>query len=145
MYREYDTAFKRLNSLHTEYERLLSTKEDIFSMTQPQGISYKEKVKGGGINDSFNKYLEKKEELRLDERIEEITSLISARKVTIDRLKKELENSTELKDQIYYLKNIKKCKVSEIITEVGVSRSTYNRLIREIYNSLKSVAQNDTK
>lgn len=145
VFENYDKNIKRYRVLYTEHDRLLTIKEELFNKTQPKAISYNEKVKGGSYKDSFTEYLERKKELRLDERLQETESILKDREKIINQLENDLMNSKDLKDKVYYLKEVKKNRVSEILDNLQISRSTYNRIIKDIYRSLSEERAKSTK
>ena len=140
-YEEY--KIKYLNA-QKEYNKVLEEKESLFAKTQPSAIAFdKEKVSGGRINNTFDGYLIEKEKKQIDQRLEEIKSIVEDRKNLLSIKEKELRWSTNVTDKIYIYRFINKEKIYKIARLVGYSEPQVYRILKIIRKRIKMI-ENDS-
>ena len=135
VYEEYKTKYYETQN---EYDKVLSEKEKLFRMTQPGAVKFdKEIVSGGVVDNMFERYLILKEEKKIDQRLEEIKSILDDRERLLKLKEQELKSSTSVQDKIYRYRYIDKLKVYKIAKLVGYSEPQIYRILKTIRNNLK--------
>ena len=135
IYEEYKNKYYETQR---EYDIILTEKEKLFSITQPSAIKFdKEVVSGGVVDNMFERYLILKEEKKIDQRLEEIKSILDDRERLLKLKEQELRASTDVKDKIYKYKYLDKLKVFKIAKLVGYSEPQIYRILKTIRNNLK--------
>lgn len=135
IYEEYKNKYYETQR---EYDIILTEKEKLFRMTQPSAIKFdKEVVSGGVVDNMFERYLILKEEKKIDQRLEEIKSILDDRERLLKLKEQELRASTDVKDKIYKYKYLDKLKVFKIAKLVGYSEPQVYRILKAIRNNLK--------
>lgn len=135
IYEEYKNKYYETQR---EYDIILTEKEKLFRMTQPSAIKFdKEVVSGGVVDNMFERYLILKEEKKIDQRLEEIKSILDDRERLLKLKEQELRVSTDVKDKIYKYKYLDKLKVFKIAKLVGYSEPQVYRILKIIRNNLK--------
>ena len=70
LYIEYEEYKNKYNNAREIYDKILSEKEKLFSITQPKVTNYnKELVSGGTPTNLFDEYIIQKEEANIDARL----------------------------------------------------------------------------
>ena len=140
IYVEYEDLKQKYYKAQKEYDALLQEKESLFAMTQPNSLSYdKEKVAGGKNDSPFDKYLIRKEQTRIEERLAEARIILADRKVLTTLKQEELERSEDIYDKIYLHKYIKREKIKRIARETQYSEPHVKRMLKQINNRLQKV------
>lgn len=135
IYEEYKNKYYETQR---EYDIILTEKEKLFRMTQPSAIKFDKEVVSGGVADNmFERYLILKEEKKIDQRLEEIKSILDDRERLLKLKEQELRASTDVKDKIYKYKYLDKLKVFKIAKLVGYSEPQIYRILKTIRNNLK--------
>lgn len=133
IYPEYDLYLWQYRSTLRLYNDVLLKKEELFQKTQAKAISYnKDKVSGGVLSNSLENYITQKEELKIDEQLEEMKSILDDRENLLKAKEKELRESNYLHDKIYcmrYLDCISPYKIAEIL---NYSKSEIYRILEKI-------------
>lgn len=94
LYNEYEQLRIKYYEAQNKCDEILSEKEALFQLTQPKAITLdKEKVSGGGGNNIFDTYLIKKEEKKIDQRLEEANNILKNRKQLLEIKEQELRKS----------------------------------------------------
>lgn len=140
-YEVYKTKYKETQSI---YDEILTEKERIFQKTQSKAIRYDvEKVSSGTYSNILDNYIVEKDEKRIDERLEEVKSLLDDRERLLKLKEKELRESKALYDKIYrmhYLDRMKPYRISEFI---GYSKSQIYRILDKIDKNIKDATKCD--
>ena len=124
LYIEYELYKSKYKETQSKYDEILTEKELIFQRTQTQAIDYdKEKVSGGTYNNIFDKYLVEKEEKRIDERLEEVKSLLDDRERLLKLKEQELRASNNLYDKVYRMRFIDRISPYVIGEKIGYSKT----------------------
>lgn len=138
LYEQYNEYKIKYYEVQQKYNEILNEKEKIFAITQPKSTKYdKERVKGGSPSNSFDDYLVLKEEQQIDQRLEEIKSILSDRERLLKLKEDELRHSTNIQDKIYTYRYIDKMKIEKICRLVGYREAQVYRILKTIRNNLK--------
>lgn len=138
IYTIYEEYKNKYYDTQREYDIILTEKEKLFMLTQPSAVKFdKEPVSGGITQNVFEKYLMLKEEKRIDQRLEEIKSILDDRERLLKLKEQELKDSTNIQDKIYRYRYIDKLKVYKIAKMVGYSEPQIYRILKTIRNNLK--------
>lgn len=138
IYEIYEEYKNKYYDTQNEYEKVLTEKEKLFMMTQPSSVKFDKEVVSGGITDNtFEKYLILKEEKKIDQRLEEIKSILDDREKLLKLKEQELKASTSVQDKIYKYRYLDKLKVFKIAKLVGYSEPQIYRILKTIRNNLK--------
>lgn len=130
IYEEYKNKYYETQR---EYDIILTEKEKLFSITQPSAVKFdKEVVSGGVVDNTFERYLILKEEKKIDQRLEEIKSLLDDRERLLKLKEQELKASTNIHDKIYKYRYIDRLKVYKIAKLVGYSEPQIYRILKII-------------
>ena len=144
LYIEYEIYKSKYKETQQIYDEILTEKERIFQKTQGKAIRYDiERVSGGEYSNVLDNYIIEKDEKRIDQRLDEVKSLLNDRERLLSLKEQELRNSKILYDKIYrmsYLDHIKPYKISEYI---GYSKSQIYRILEKIERNIKNATKCD--
>ena len=133
LFLDYEKFKISYHAIQTQYNDILSEKEELFSATQPRSVRYdREKVSGGVHDDSFARYLIKKEQLKLDERLAEVERLLDARAKLMESKLNELKTSKDTLDRVYWYRFILGLKVKEIAQILNYSEPQIYKYVQKI-------------
>ncbi len=125
------------------YRDILREQEALFTETQPKSFRYDtDKVQSMPSN-PLEKYIERREERQIDERLEQATKLINDRELLMRAKRRELIESHATHDLIYRYKYIDLISIDHIAEMLGYSRSQVYRVLAKIQKSLKEGTQCD--
>lgn len=137
VYVQYERLKQKYLISQNNYDELIKDKEDLFATTQPKNQKYdQDRVSGGQTDNIFDRYLVRKQEIFLEERLEEARTILEDRKRLLDLKREELENSEDVTDRVYYLKHIKRVKNKEIAKQIGYSTAQTNRILKDIRSAM---------
>lgn len=148
IYLDYEMFKIQYLETQVKYNDILTEKEDLFTRTQPNAIRYdKERVQTSVSGENgFDAYLIAKESKRIDERLEEVKSLMEDREKLLKLKEKELRLSNEKMDRIYLLRYVEGIKPHKIAKMLNYSVSQVYRVINQIESSIqKNMRKNATK
>ena len=138
IYIEYEEYKNKYYESQKKYNDILNEKEVLFAMTQPKTMKYdSEPVNGGVHNNVFDEYLVLKEKKNIDQRLNEIRTILNDRERLLKLKEEELKNSTNIHDKIYQFRYIDKMKVYKISRLTNYSEPQIYRILKEIRNNLK--------
>ena len=138
LYQEYEKFKAKYYETQQRYHEILTEKEKLFAITQPTATSFdKERVAGGNPSNRFDDYLILKEKKQVDQRLNEIKSILADRERLLKLKENELKNSTNIQDKIYRYRYLDKMKVEKIMRLVSYSRPQVYRILRTIRNNIK--------
>ena len=138
LYEEYEIYKSKYYDTQREYDKILTEKEKLFMITQPSAVKFdKEKVFGGPTENTFDRYLILKEEKKIEQRLEEIKSILDDRERLLKLKEQELKESTDVRDKIYRYRYIDKMKIYKISKLVGYSDPQVYRILKSIRSNLK--------
>lgn len=133
LYIEHNNYRNKLLEAQKKYDEILAEKERLFAMTQPKSVKYdKDKISGGNSKDSFTAYLIAKEKKKLDERLEEIKSILNDRTHLLSLKEQELKASKSWYDKIYVYYHLEQLSVAEISCRIPYSQSRIFEMLNEI-------------
>lgn len=139
IYIEYEMAKKRYYEAQERFEELLNEKERMFGKTQPASVGMGEKVSGGVRANAFDNYVIEKEETAIDRYIEEAEKLLNCREVLLKAKRKELADSNNIFDKVYYYRYILNWRVKRIARQVGYSEVQAYRILKSIKSKIALV------
>lgn len=135
IYEEYKNKYYETQK---EYDIILNEKEKLFMITQPSAVKFdKEIVSGGTTDNTFDRYLILKEEKKIDQRLNEIKSILDDRERLLKLKEQELRASTSVQDKIYKYRYLDRLKVFKIAKLVGYSEPQIYRILKTIRNNIK--------
>lgn len=130
IYEEYKNKYYETQK---EYNIILNEKEKLFMITQPSAVKFdKEIVSGGTTDNTFDRYLILKEEKKIEQRLNEIKSILDDRERLLKLKEQELRASTSVQDKIYKYRYLDKLKVFKIAKLVGYSEPQIYRILKTI-------------
>ncbi len=140
LYVEYETAKTKYNRAKEIYDNLIAEKEELFQITQIHGMDYEvERVDGGIQKSSFDAYMLKKEQTKIDERIAEAEDILKRRKEQLQTTENELVASSDISDKIYILKYLGNSTKSQIAEKTGYSTSQVYRILEKIEKKIRNL------
>lgn len=120
-----------------KFDCILREKEELFSITQPKSAKFDKgiisKTNNGNI---FDEYLIIKEQKQIDQRLDEIKSIMEDRERLLKLKEEELRHSKHYLDKIYRLRYLDKWTVSKIARILSYSESQVYRLLKKIARTL---------
>jgi len=138
LYIEYENYKVKYYDIQKKYNEILNEKEELFALTQPKATTYDgEKVEGGTPKNIFDEYLILKEKKNIDERLDEVKSILMDREELLKSKEEELKNSKNLQDRIYVYKYINNLANRKISMLVPCGEATVYRILKIIKNNLK--------
>lgn len=133
LYVEHNDYRNKQLEAQRKYDEILSEKERLFDKTQPRSIKYDiEKVSGGNATNRFDDYLAAKEQKKIDERLEEIKSILDERTRLLNLKEQELRTSKDWYDKIYIYFYLENLSVAQIQFKVPYGRTQIYRIINRI-------------
>ena len=133
IYPEYESCKIKVSELQNQFDKLLTEKERIFSKALPNAIRYdKENVQtSGGVN-ALEEYVIELDEKQIDEKLNQIRTLLEDRIKLLEMKEKELFKSQELHDKIYRMRFVEGCGIKKISKILNYSKAHVYRIIDEI-------------
>ena len=133
IYAEHAQLRARYIEAQRIYDGIVSEKERLFERTQPQAVNVeKERVSGGENQNPFDNYLIAKESKRIDERLNEIKSILDDRRELLELKERELRASKDWHDIIYKLRYIDNLSITKIENRLPYSRAQIWRILNKI-------------
>lgn len=138
IYIVYEDFKNKYLETQKKYDEILKEKEELFLRTQPKAIIYdKTKINAGHIHNSFDEYLIAKEKARIDDRLNEIKSILEDREHLLYLKEQELRVSKNYIDQIYRMRFIDSYNIRKIAKISSYSESQIYRILKRIKKQLK--------
>ena len=138
IYEEFEIFKIKYYEAQKKYNDILTEKEKLFARTQPKATDYsKERVNGGMPGNPFDDYLIQKEKRQLDQRLNEVKSILDDRERLLNLKEEELRCSNNIQDKIYRYRYIEKMRIEKICRLVGYGEAQVYRILRSIKNNLK--------
>lgn len=128
IYLEFEIYKNKYLEAQEAYDAVLSEKEHLFC-----------------IEKSFDDYMRLREDMRIDEKLNEIKSILESRLMLMELKNKELRTSCDLIDKIYVLKFLDGAKPFRIAKKLNYSESQIYRIINCIQKSLKDAKKCENK
>lgn len=140
MFIEYEICKRRYMEAKRQYTELLDEREMLFTMTQPNAIRYDtDKVLNGSPVNLIERYMERKEQTHIEERIAEAKKIVDEWEEHLNRVERDLRKSKDIKDRIYVCRVIDKKRVRVIRREVFYSEAQIYRILDSIYKEIKEL------
>lgn len=145
MYIKYEEYKRNYYDSQESLNDLINKKEELFGRTQPQSTNYdKDKTNGGTPSNTFDTYIIAKDDVQLDERIEEAKKILKVRKLLLDSKEEDLRKSKDWLDKIYIYSYLDKLSIRKIEKKVPFGRSEIQRKLEKIEKSI-NLGQKGTK
>lgn len=139
VYTVYEDFKNKYLETQKKYDEILKEKEELFLRTQPKAIVYdKDKVDTGYFYNSFDEYLIAKEKARIDERLNEVKTILDDRERLLYLKEQELRSSKNHIDQIYRMRYIDFYNIRKIAKISCYSESQVYRILGSIKKTLKN-------
>ncbi len=120
-----------------KYGKLLTAKEQLFSLTLPQAIDYgSEKVQTSGQANTIEEYIIKLQRSGIDKALKEAESIALSRKENLERARYMLEESSDLADRVYKMKFLYNDSVPKIALKLKYSEEQIYRILRKIRKNI---------
>lgn len=138
VYEEYDLYLWQYRTTLRQFNDILLKKEELFQITQAKAITYdKDKVSGGILSNTLEIYITKKDELKIDEAIDEVKSILDDRERLLKMKEQELRESTHLYDKVYRMRYLDRLSPYTIGEKIGYSKTQVYRILKKISKNLK--------
>ena len=136
---EYALCYQKYKDALDIYKSIMEEQEQLFNMTQPKSVRYdKDRVQSTPPN-LYEQYISKKEEKRIDERLNSAKELVNHREYLLEIKKKELIASKNVSDLIYRYKNIDNISPSHISEMMGYSMNHIYRILENINSKIEKM------
>ena len=136
VYMEYNDCKDKLNEIQKRYKEILEEKEQLFNATsiKPTRFRYGIRIRSkyNSVTNSFDDYLEAKEEKRIDERLSEIRSMIKDRSTLLKMKEQELKSSKCWDDILYVCFFVDNMPISKIKSKIPYGQSQIYRMLKKI-------------
>lgn len=136
LYIEYEIYKNKYYEVQKKYNEILNEKEELFARTQPTAVRITgEKTTGGKHINAFDDYLIQKEKKNIDQRLEEVKSILDDRERLVKLKEQELRASNNSFDKIYRCRYIDRLTIEKTARVSNYSRS-------QVFNILKEIRKN---
>lgn len=138
LYEEYEEYKNRYYEVQRKYNEILNEKEELFAKTQPKATKITgEKTTGGKHINTFDDYLIQKERKNIDQRLEEVKTILEDRERLVKLKEQELRTSNNSHDKIYRCRYIDRLTIEKTARLSNYSRSQVFNILKEIRKHLK--------
>ena len=138
LYEEYEIYKNKYYEVQRKYNDILNEKEELFSRTQPKATQITgEKTTGGKHENLFDTYLIQKERKNIDQRLEEVKSILEDRERLVRLKEQELRASNNSFDKIYRCRYIDRLTIEKTARLSNYSRSQVFNILKEIRKHIK--------
>lgn len=139
VYIDYETYRVKYLEIQSQYNEILTEKENLFTKTQPNAIRYdKVSVQGGKLDNGFDEYLIAKEKAHIDARLIEARQLLEDRERLLKLKEKELRASKDKLDLIYCMRFVDCKRPYAIARALNYSESQIYRILDKIQRDIRS-------
>ena len=143
---DYQRLKDRYEASLEAYNAVLDEKEALFIMTQPKAVDFgKDRVQSSNTGDAFSAYLIRKEQSRIEERIEEARALMMERNELMLLKQRELYGSREKLDMVYRMRFIERKEAKRIARYMHYSKAHLYRMFEDIQGQIKNMRQNENQ
>ena len=134
VYEEYKLKFYEAQQ---QYNDILNEKEKLFVKTQPKATTFdKERVDGGNRRNSFDDYVIIKEKKQIDQRLNEIKSILDDREKLLKLKEEELKASKHIYDRIYVYRYMNRLTGKKIANLIPCGDATVFRILKKIKKNI---------
>lgn len=138
LYIEYEIYKNKYYEVQRKYNDILNEKEELFARTQPKATQITgEKTTGGKHTNTFDDYLIQKEKKNIDQRLEEVKSILDDRERLVRLKEQELRASNNSFDKIYRARYIDRLTIEKTARISNYSRSQVFNILKEIKKNIK--------
>lgn len=138
LYLQYEDYKNKYHDIQQAYDDILCEKEELFARTQPQSVNFeRERISGGTATNKFEDYVIAKDKKLIDERLTAIKSILDDRERLLTQKEKELRQSANLFDKVYYMRFLDRMRIYKIANACHYSEAQIYRVLHEINESLK--------
>jgi len=138
LYIEYEEYKNKYYEVQRKYNEILNEKEELFARTQPKATQISgEKTTGGKHENLFDEYLIQKERKNIDQRLEEVKSILEDRERLVRLKEQELRTSNNSYDKIYRCRYVDKLTIEKTARISNYSRSQVFNILKEIRKNMK--------
>lgn len=140
LYEEYEIYKNKYYEVQRKYNEILNEKEELFARTQPKATQITgEKTAGGKYTNTFDDYLIQKEKKNIDQRLEEVKSILDDRERLVKLKEQELRASNHSYDKIYRCRYIDRLTIEQTRRISNYSRSQVFNILKEIRKKIKTL------
>lgn len=137
LYLEYERCKNIYIDLQTKYEAVMLEKERLFTKVMPNAINYdKEDVQTSITSNMLEEYVMELEKHKVDERLQNIKSMLEDRERLLNMKEEELRKSHDKYDRVYVLKYLDGMRVYQITKRMYLSKTQVYRILTEICKKL---------
>jgi len=138
LYEEYEKYKNKYYEVQQKYNEILNEKEELFARTQPKATQITgDKTTGGKHTNTFDDYLIQKEKKNIDQRLEEVKSILDDRERLLKLKEQELRVSKHSHDKIYRCRYIDRLTIEKTARLSNYSRSQVFNILKEIRKKIK--------
>lgn len=138
LYEEYELYKNKYYEAQRKYNEILNEKEELFAKTQPKAMKLTgEKTSSGKKENAFDEYLIQKEKKNIDQRLEEVKSILDDRERLLKLKELEIRASNHSHDKIYRCRYIDRLTIEKTARISNYSRSQVFNILKEIRKHLK--------
>lgn len=138
LYEEYEEYKIRYYDVQKKYNEILNEKEELFAKTQPKAIKIEGEKTGGGKHiNAFDEYLIQKEKKNIDQRLEEVKSILDDRERLLKLKEQELRASKHSYDKIYRCRYIDRLTIAQTVRISSYSRAQVFNILKKIKKKIK--------
>ena len=138
LYIEYEEYKTRYYEVQKKYNQILNEKEELFARTQPKATQITgEKTTGGKHVNAFDEYLIQKEKKNIDQRLEEVKSILEDRERLLKLKEQELRASKDSYDKIYRCRYIDRLTIDKTTRISNYSRAQVFNILNKIKRSIR--------
>lgn len=138
LYIEYEEYKNKYYEVQRKYNQILNEKEELFAKTQPKATQITgEKTAGGKHINTFDDYLIQKEKKNIDQRLQEVKSILDDRERLVKLKEQELRNSNNSHDKIYRYRYIDRLTIEKTARLSSYSRSQVFNILNIIKKNIK--------
>ena len=138
LYIEYEEYKNKYYEVQRKYNDILNEKEELFARTQPKATQITgEKTAVGKHINAFDDYLIQKEKKNIDQRLEEVKSILDDRERLVKLKEDELRASNNSHDKIYKYRYIDRLTIEKTARLSSYSRSQVFNIRNIIKKNIK--------
>lgn len=142
LYIEYYIAEMQVRIATEEVKSVIDEKTRLYQKTQPSSpIMDSERVDGGKSVNQIEEYVESMEQKKIEEKLARAESILNDRITVLDSLRKQLMQSKEPENQVFYYKYLMYLKPYQIAIKINYSDSQTYRILKRIKQKLRMVGR----
>ena len=138
IYIEYEEYKYRYYEVQKKYNQILNEKEELFAKTQPKATQIiGEKTAGGKHVNAFDEYLIQKEKKNIDQRLDEVKSILEDRERLVKLKEIELRASKDSYDKIYRYRYLDRLTIEKTARLSNYSRAQVFNILKKKKKSIR--------